>query len=489
MLVTPSLRRPATTIASPSAAEVMRALRSPSSSPSPSAKKWSKRSRSAAMRMRPSLTRVAPSSISESASTPIELRAVQVCTCEFDRLTMRPALSETDSAAPSPLTSDELRMSMSRAASSARFTSRPGTTFKPAPLIVMSPAAAALPPRATTLTLVPLFNAASMLPGVTSGVNGGTATSAAAAVSSTGLLTLAMATLPACASHCPALPSAALASAASERASSTAPEVSICPPLPPGPAPRAARRPATMVTPSLRTATRPPLPLTRASAASVAPDCVSATSVPLAPTCTSPPPLLPLASMAAPSNTPTRRPSSCTVPPRPALPLALMSPRACSTPWLPASTTTRPPCSPLALMPRCSPLLALRWPATVMSSAARSTISPPGPLASASACIRPCWLTMAACASMRPLRAITSPKLATVPTRSLMLGAALSTRSTLVPAASSTWPPGASITPLPRLVTPPWPAISAMRPPSALRRPSLITAAGTSSPDSVLVSV
>ena len=91
---------------------------------------------------------------------------------------------------------------------------------------------------------------------------------------------------------------------------------------------------------------------------------------------------------------------------------------------------------------------------------------------------------MAALRSMRPPPASTWPRFSTSPcgavTRTARCGSALSTRSTLRPAASSTWPPGASIRPSLRTLAPP---TSITRPPATVRNwPWLTTLAWLNRP-------
>jgi len=87
----------------------------------------------------------------------------------------------------------------------------------------------------------------------------------------------------------------------------------------------------------------------------------------------------------------------------------------------------------------------------------------------------PLWLTVAACTSMRPPGAISRPRFTTSPapafSLTLTLGVAVSTSSTLEPAASTTCPPGALISPSLRTVPP----MSAMRQPRVVRSSPWLT--------------
>ena len=148
------------------------------------------------------------------------------------------------------------------------------------------------------------------------------------------------------------------------------------------------------------------------------------------------PPLAPEASTTDPSSKATCRPCSVMLPPAPAAPRALVRLPA------PACTVSDP--------------VSHTWPA--------------GPVPRPSARTSPCWLTSAACKSMRPPAAITWPRFSASPagavSRTARCGKPESTRSTLRPAASSTWPSGASIRP--SLRTPAVP-ISSTRPPLSVR--------------------
>ena len=164
------------------------------------------------------------------------------------------------------------------------------------------------------------------------------------------------------------------------------------------------------------------------------------------------------------------------LPPRPLPPSALMPPLASSVP-APASTTTWPPALPPSALVRLPAARVAPWLALISTC-------PPAPVPRLSARTMPCWLTSAACRSMRPPLAARLPRFSTSPCGALSCrpsrGVAVSIRSTWPPAASTTWPSGASIRP--SLRTPPAPPISRMRPPLVLRSSPWLTTAALNEP-------
>ena len=194
------------------------------------------------------------------------------------------------------------------------------------------------------------------------------------------------------------------------------------------------------------------------------------------PTRTAPPPVAPEASATAPSSRPTCRPSRPMLPPMPLPPSALRPPLASSVP-APASTSTWPPLLAPSALVRLPAASVAPWLALISTC-------PPAPVPRLSARTMPCWLTSAACRSMRPPLADRLPRFSTSPCGALSCrpsrGVAVSTRSTWPPAASTTWPSGASIRP--SLRTPPAPPISSTRPPLVLRNAPWLTTAALNAP-------
>ncbi len=173
---------------------------------------------------------------------------------------------------------------------------------------------------------------------------------------------------------------------------------------------------------------------------------------------------------------PCRPPPTVMVPPPVAPEASSMAPSS-SAIWRPLSVS--PPPVPPAL-----PALVLLPVPSVSRSCASSTMRPPWPSPSASARTMPSWFTSAAIRSTCPPAAAMRPRFSAVPagasSRTAMCGRCVSTSSTLWPAASSTWPPGASIRP--SLRTPALPPTSRMRPPSSACSVPWLTSAPAVSP-------
>ncbi len=139
----------------------------------------------------------------------------------------------------------------------------------------------------------------------------------------------------------------------------------------------------------------------------------------------------------------------------------------------PLSATMRPPLPPLALV--------MLPGASVRASLAVSTTSPAALVPRASARAMPRWLTTAPITSMRPPLSV--PRFRASPWGALSfrrrLGVPVSISSTLRPAASSTWPPRASIRPSLRTEPP----TSAICPPRLLRNSPWLTSAAAGPPE------